>query len=259
MNVGILSADPLAVETDLLCYMVAEESAGVPGIGAEHALAPAVRQSLGDLRGRFAKIVSVANPGGSPSRILIAGLGTTSKITADTIRHTAGAISKRAQELGVARFAVVCPDVKGVDPGDAAAQITEGCSLALYDFDMYRSKKAEAEPDLTVVCGTDVADIVGPRRWGQGGKGRVRGGAVCPGYCQHAAQRVPAGEACGHGRGDGRREAYQMHRPLGRPAGRWGVRRHNGGGKGQRQPAPPHRTGVRRRGGPSGGRWWGRR
>ena len=160
MNVDALSADPLAVETDLLCYMMAEESAGVPGIGAEHALAPAVRQSLGDLRGRFAKIVSVANPGGSPSRILIAGLGPTSKITADTIRHTAGAISKRAQELGVARFAVVCPDVEGVNPGDAAGQITEGCSLALYDFDMYRSKKAEAAPDLTVVCGTGVAGVV---------------------------------------------------------------------------------------------------
>ena len=119
---------------------------------------------MGDLRGRFAKTVVVANPGGSPPRILIAGLGPDSKITADTIRHVAGAISKRAQELGVARFAVVCPDVGGVDPRDAAGQITEGCSLALYDFDMYRSKKAEAEPDLTVVCGADVAGAVARAR-----------------------------------------------------------------------------------------------
>ena len=164
MNVDASSADPLAVETDLLCWMVTEESAGVPGLGADHALAPAVRQSMGDLRGRFAKTVVVTNPGGSPPRILIAGLGPGSKITADTIRHVAGAISKRAQELGVARFAVVCPDVGGADPGDAAGQITEGCSLALYDFDMYRSKKAEAEPDLTVVCGTDVAGAVAGAR-----------------------------------------------------------------------------------------------
>ncbi|MCE2508034.1 MAG: leucyl aminopeptidase [Nitrosopumilaceae archaeon] len=160
MNVDVSSADPLAVETDLLCWMVTEESTGVSGLGEDHALAPAVRQSLGDLRGRFAKTTAVANPGGSPPRMLIAGLGPGSKITADTIRHVAGAISKRAQELGVARFAVVCPDVSGVDPGDAAGQITEGCSLALYDFDAYRSKKAEAEPDLTVVCGADVAGAV---------------------------------------------------------------------------------------------------
>lgn len=164
MNVDASSADPLDMETDLLCWMVTEESTGVPGLGADHALAPAVRQCMGDLRGRFAKTIVVANPGGSPPRILIAGLGPGSKITADTIRHVAGAISKRAQELGVARFAVVCPDAGGVEPGDAAGQITEGCSLALYDFDTYRSKKAEAEPDLTVVCGTDVSGAVAAAR-----------------------------------------------------------------------------------------------
>ena len=155
VNVTASSASPTSVETDLLCCMVTEESAGVPALETDGSLAPTVRQLADDLRGRLAKTVTASNPGGNPPRILIAGLGPTSKITSDTIRHVAGVVSKEARDLGVGRFAVVCPDVAGVDPADAAGQITEGCSLALYDFDQYRTKKAEAEPDL-VVCGPDV-------------------------------------------------------------------------------------------------------
>ena len=160
MKVYVSSANPLEVQTDLLCCMVAEGSAAVPALEVRDGLAPVVRQSLKDLRGRFAKTVAVANPGGNPPRILLAGLGPASRMTTDTIRHVASAISRKARDLGVDGFAVVCPEVVGVEPEDVAAQITEGCSLGLYDFDVYRSKKADAEPDLTVVSGADVSGAV---------------------------------------------------------------------------------------------------
>lgn len=160
MKATASSTDPLAVETDLLCWMMTEESTIPSVLGTDTALGSVISRLSGDLKGRFAKIVTGINPDTNPQRILIAGLGPSSKINTDTIRHVSGAIAKKAQELGVSQFAVVCPNVAEMTPHDVASQITEGCSLSLYDFDTYRAKKAEAEPDLTVLCSVNVTDVV---------------------------------------------------------------------------------------------------
>ena len=158
MDVTLSSADPLNVETDLLCCMVTEESDGVNGLADDSVVGAAVRQAAGDLGGRFAKMITVPNPGGSPPRILLAGLGPAGKVGADTIRHVSGAVAQKARELRVGRFAVVCPDGDVVGPADAVAQMVEGSVLALYDFDAYRSEKAETAPALTVVSSSDVSE-----------------------------------------------------------------------------------------------------
>lgn len=160
MKVSSTQANPLDVQTDLLCCMTTKESVDVQVLSGHDTLQKVARQAQEDLGGRFAKTVMVANPGGNPRRVLFAGLGSASKMTTDTIRHVAGTIAKEAQDLGVAQFAILCPNVADMNTNDIATQIIEGCSLGLYDFDTYRSKKADDEPDLTVVCNKDISDVI---------------------------------------------------------------------------------------------------
>lgn len=160
MEVYSSSAGPLGVETDLLCCMVTEESGIPPELEADPTVGAAMRQAAGDLGGRFAKIVTVANPGRRPPRMLLAGLGPKDKVGPDTIRHVSGAVAQKAREMRVGRFAIMCPldDVAG--PEESAAQIVEGSVLSLYDFDAYKTEKSDAAPDLTVVCASDISGPV---------------------------------------------------------------------------------------------------
>lgn len=154
------SAGPMGVETDLLCCMVTEES-GIPQeLEADPAVGAAMRQAAGDLGGRFAKIVTAANPGRRPPRILLAGLGPKDKVGPDTIRHVSGAVAQKAREMRVGRFAVMCPPDDVAGPEESAAQIVEGSVLSLYDFDAYKTEKSDAAPDLTVVCASDISGPV---------------------------------------------------------------------------------------------------
>ena len=160
MKVYSSSVGPMDVETDLLCCMVTEES-GIPSdLESDPAIGAAVRQAAGDLGGRFAKIVTVANPGRRPPRVLLAGLGSKDKMGPDTIRHVSGAVAQKAREMRVSRFAVMCPPGGVAEPEESAAQIVEGSVLSLYDFDAYRSEKSDPAPDLTVVCASDISGSV---------------------------------------------------------------------------------------------------
>ena len=158
MDVSASTMRPLDVKTDMLCYVTSTESDSVPEPEFPASVAAIARRCMDDLAGRRGRIVATATPLDNPPRILFAGLGSESGIAADTLRDVAGTISRRAQEMGVKRFAVVCPDMN--NSADAASQITEGCVLALYDFDQFRSKKAEPAPNLTVVCRPEVAESV---------------------------------------------------------------------------------------------------
>lgn len=157
MRVDASTADVSSVRADMLCCMMTRES-GVPDAGGA---ADAVRQAAGDLGGRLAKTVTVANPAGNPPRILLAGLGSRSDMTRDTIRHVAGVAAQKAREMGVKHLAILCPPADVAPEVDSATQIVEGAVLALYNFDVYRAKKADAAPDtITVVSDTDVSRSV---------------------------------------------------------------------------------------------------
>lgn len=157
LNVKAVVSGPMDVEADLLCFMTTSESPQVKHVEAS-GLDGAVRQAAGDVAGQMGRIATIHNPQGNPPRIMVAGLGADNSITADTIRHVAGIVSKRARDIKVGRIAVYCPDIR--DASDVATQIVEGHILSMYSFDDYKSKKASPAPELVVVCESDVADVV---------------------------------------------------------------------------------------------------
>ena len=157
MNVSSIVADPLDVETDLLCYITSSRSSSdVYGLKSAD-ISSIAERCMNDLNGRLGVIVTSTTLLNGTPRLLFAGSG--SSMTPDTLRDVAGTISKRAQELGVKQFAIVCPDVQ--DHHSAASQIVEGCMLALYDFDAYKAEKANPRPDLTIICRHDIKKTVG--------------------------------------------------------------------------------------------------
>lgn len=155
MKVSSVVSDVLDVQTDLLCCFTTEESAEVHGIDDA-----AVRQAAKDVAGRLKHAVTVPCPDKAPLRIMVAGLGSESNITADTIRDVSGMVAKTAQTMKLKQFALVCPPESVANAQDAAASMIEGSVLALYSFDRYKSKKADPQPDVVIVSKTDVSDHV---------------------------------------------------------------------------------------------------
>ena len=155
MKVSSTAAGILDVETDLLCCFTTAESPDVHGLDDA-----AVRQAAKDVAGRLKYAVTVPCPGKAPSRIMVVGLGSESKITADTIRDASGMVAKMAQKMRLKQFALACPPGSVAEAPDAAACMVEGSMLALYAFDKYKSKKADPRPDLVIVSSTDVSDQV---------------------------------------------------------------------------------------------------
>ena len=152
MNISVTSSPQGA---DILCYMINENGAiPYPSTVPDSAL----RQIQKDLDGRFNHTIHTANPEGDPPRILLAGLGPKEKMDQDTIRHVAGTIAKKVEEMRIHRFAIQCPE--GYDPQESAAQIVEGAMLALYKFDQYKAKKADKAPDMTIVSKSNITDAV---------------------------------------------------------------------------------------------------
>ena len=157
MNVSSVVANPLDVKTDLLCHIINPESNDSLELkSATYDIKSIVDQCIGDLDGRLDKVVTTTTHLEDTPRLLFAGSG--SNITPDTIRDIAGVISKRARELKVKQFAIVCPGTK--DHHNVVSQIVEGAMLALYDFDDYKIEKADPKPDLTIICKQDVEEAV---------------------------------------------------------------------------------------------------
>ncbi|CAI9830980.1 putative cytosol aminopeptidase [Nitrosopumilaceae archaeon] len=122
--------------TPLLCVF-AEEGRPPRGRGGA-----ALERAFGDTGGRLGETGIVYNPGGSPTRMMVAGLGDGGPGAA---RHAAGAAARRAAEIGVQEIAIVPP------PG-AAAEAVEGAMLALYRFDRFRAEKKKVPRRITVVA-----------------------------------------------------------------------------------------------------------
>ena len=162
MDVSSTTTNPQDIETDLLCFMANTEDDNIISEITDTEIVSAARQCMDDLGGRIGKVVTTRCNTKNTPRILCAGMGPKSDMTTDTVRDVAGIISTKAQELKIKRFAVVCPDTN--DYGQTSSQIVEGCMLALYSFDTYKSEKSDPKPALTVMCRQDVRDDVNVAR-----------------------------------------------------------------------------------------------
>jgi len=115
-------------------------------------ISSSVKQSLKDLNGEMGKIVVIPTNNKVPAkRIVLAGIGKKEKITNDTIRFVSGKIAQKANELKLKEFSIITPSNSVIETVSATSQITEGCKMALYKFEKFKSKKEGLSPDLSIL------------------------------------------------------------------------------------------------------------
>ena len=149
----IKTENSIKKKTELLCIFVLENSnkvLGLPKIGRKTALS--INQSLKDMDGRLGKLNIIPSPGDKYAhRILLAGLGKEEELTNDTIRYVSGKIAQKGRELKLKEFSIISPPSIISEPISSICQIVEGCKMALYKFDKFKSEKVGKTPDLTII------------------------------------------------------------------------------------------------------------
>jgi leucyl aminopeptidase len=82
------------------------------------------------------------------TRVFVAGLGKSQKISDETIRQSAGAVARALRKHGIARAVVALPVVKNIPAARAAEAVTGGMLLAAFDYREYKgsASKSKDEP-----------------------------------------------------------------------------------------------------------------
>ena len=152
MKIKIENSNPSRKKTEMLCGFVLENSDKILGLNnVSSKIIFSIKQSLKDLNGGMGKITIVPTNNKTPAkRILLAGIGKKEKITNDTIRFVSGKIAQKARELNLKEFSIITPPSNISEPISATSQITEGCKMALYRFEKFKSKKEDISPDLSI-------------------------------------------------------------------------------------------------------------
>lgn len=97
----------------------------------------------GDLTGKAGEVGVVYTRGAIPAkRVLVVGLGKQEDWNLEGVRHAAGTAIKRARDLNAKDVATVLHGVGagGLEISAVAQAVAEGTLLALYVFDMFKSK-----------------------------------------------------------------------------------------------------------------------
>ena len=152
MKIKIENSNPSRKKTEMLCGFVLENSDKILGLNnISPKIISSVKQSLKDINGEMGKITIVPTNNKIPAkRILLAGIGKKEKITNDTIRFVSGKIAQKARELKLKEFSIISPPSYVIEPISAVSQITEGCKMALYKFEKFKSKKEVTSSDLSI-------------------------------------------------------------------------------------------------------------
>jgi leucyl aminopeptidase len=138
--------------------------------------------SSGDFRGKLGDALVQQTHGALPSgRLMLLGLGEREKFTLDRWR---GAVAKAAQAsrgLRARQFGVSLelPSPVAFSMAELGAAATEGAMLGLYRFGLYKSKKAEEEPDPEEM----VLLLGGPRAKSGVDRAVVQAGIVAEAVC----------------------------------------------------------------------------
>ena len=153
MKIKIENSNPAGKKTEMLCGFVLEDSDKILGLNKINSkIIDSIKQSLKDNNGETGKVTVVpTNKKIFAKRILLAGIGKKEKITNDTIRFVSGKIAQKANELKLKEFSIITPPSYLTEPISAATQITEGCKMALYKFEKFKSKQERSDPDLSIL------------------------------------------------------------------------------------------------------------
>ena len=84
-------------------------------------------------------------------RLLLVGLGKSSKVDAEVLRRAAGTGVRHATSKKAKSLAIAVPPLGRIKPADAAQALSEGAVLGDYRFDRYRSPKSRTSTRLRQV------------------------------------------------------------------------------------------------------------
>ncbi len=108
----------------------------------------------GDFKGKLNEVLILYPRGGvAAKRVLLVGLGKPEEFDLDKARQAAGAVAKRARDLGLKTFTTIVhgAGVGGLDPATAAQATVEGSILALYRFKGPKELKPEEAHEVEVL------------------------------------------------------------------------------------------------------------
>ena len=96
--------------------------------------------STGDFRAKPGELAVVYLAGARRvRRLILAGLGESSKATLETFRRSSGVVAKKARSLNARRLAIELPTTQ-IDRREAVVAFAEGAILGLYRYDKYKTK-----------------------------------------------------------------------------------------------------------------------
>jgi len=87
----------------------------------------------------------VLGSGKRATRVFIAGLGKSKKISPESIRQSAGAVARALHKQGIARATVALPDVKNISPAQATDAVVTGLLLAGFDYREYKGSASKSQ------------------------------------------------------------------------------------------------------------------
>jgi leucyl aminopeptidase len=135
---------------------------------------------LGDLEGKPDQTTTIhPQQTGAPERVLLVGLGTREKLTADRVRVAAGRAASQLRDREVGRFALDLPSEGAVSPAVCARAAAEGLLAGQYRFDRYKTgagdrKKPIERVTIVVASSAPIADVRAAVE-----RGRIVGEAQC--------------------------------------------------------------------------------
>jgi leucyl aminopeptidase len=115
------------------------------------------------------------------ARVMVVGLGTSSKFGLEQVRKASGAAARKARELSAQRVGTIVhgAGIGGIDPEKAAQALIEGTLLALYTFKEYKKPEYREINDINVIeMNIDKIDAIK--------KGAARGQIIAE--CQYIAR-----------------------------------------------------------------------
>ena len=156
----IKTASSLEGKTSLLCEFVLESTKKISVGRWDAKTTLAIDQTLKDLNGQLGKLSIIPTPDEKHAqRILFAGIGKKKDITVDSIREVSGRIARKARELKLKEFLIVVPQDIGTPQSLAVTQIIQGCKMALYKFEKFKTEKIEKTPDLRIIISSESKEI----------------------------------------------------------------------------------------------------
>jgi leucyl aminopeptidase len=121
----------------------------MPGISATERAAIRRLFASGVAKGKAKEVVfDVVESGkGKFRRVIVAGLGKPEKVTAESIRQSAGAVTRALRKHRLTRAAVVPPMLGAVEPMVGADAVVTGMLLASFDSREYKGTAAKKKDD----------------------------------------------------------------------------------------------------------------